>query len=212
MDADRTVEQALGGGGARPIDTLVRRITNDPHWPDAIAAACLHFDINTDERRGMFLATCAHESSAFTRLVESLHYSAARLLAVWPLRFSATESFEFAYDDARIGERVYGGRMGNGPEGVGDGYAFRGRGLIQLTGRSMYHDCGRALGVDLETSPSLLEQPTWAALSAGWLWAEEKLCNALADAGDFEAVTRRINGGLNGLDDRRAWLARLRAA
>jgi putative chitinase len=112
----------------------------------------------------------------------------------------------------RIGERVYGGRMGNGPEGAGDGYAFRGRGLIQLTGRAMYRKCGQALGVDFEATPAMLEQPIYAALSAAWLWAEEKLCNALADEGKFQSIVLRVNGGLNGLDDRLAWLDKLRQA
>jgi putative chitinase len=102
--------------------------------------------------------------------------------------------------------------MGNAPEGSGDGYAFRGRGLLQVTGRGMYSKCGRALGVDLETLPELLEQPIYAALSAAWVWSIEKMCNTLADDGKFQSVVLRINGGLNGINDRLAWLDRIRNA
>jgi len=211
MNVDQIVAQ-LDEAKSYPTDPLVRVITNDRAWLVPIGEACRRFDINTDARRAMFLAQAAHESDGFTRLVESLHYSAARLLAVFRAHFTPAEATQFAYDDVRIGERVYGGRMGNGPEGVGDGYAYRGRGLLQITGRAMYRECGRALGIDLEALPKLLEVQTWAALSAAWVWTDEKACNALADAGDFERCTRAINGGVNGYEQRLAWLDRLRAA
>jgi putative chitinase len=194
---------------ARPSDAYVRKI--DPDWIEPIGEACLRFDIDTPERVVPFLANCAHESQSFTRLVESLHYSGQRLLAVFPKYFTPEEAVEFAYDDVRIGERVYGGRMGNGSEGTGDGYLYRGRGLLQITGRGMYAKCGRALGADLEGMPALLEQPSFAALSAAWVWAEEKHCNTLADEGRWQSIVLRLNGGLNGMADRMAWLDKLRA-
>ena len=193
------------------MDELVAAVTDDRSWVEPMREACQRFDIDTTDRQVLFLATCAHESRGFSVLRESMHYSAARLLAVFPRYFTAVESTNFAYQDQRIAERVYGGRMGNGAEGSGDGYAYRGGGLIQLTGRDMYRRCGRSLGVDLERTPELVEAPLYAALSAGWLWAEEKLCNPLADEGKFQAITLRINGGLNGLDDRLAWVDKLRA-
>lgn len=194
----------------RPTDALVLAITNDRSWLLPIAEACDHFSINTDARQRMFLAQCAHESSGFTRLVESLNYSAQRLLAVFPSHFAdLAEAEEFAHDEVRIAERVYGGRLGNRGEGMGDGYAYRGRGLLQLTGLRIYRRCGLALGIDLVTIPQALESPRYAALSAAWVWTDDKGCNELADAGDFEGCTRRINGGLNGQAQRVAWLERL---
>jgi putative chitinase len=91
--------------------------------------------------------------------------------------------------------------MGNGPEDSGEGFAFRGRGVVQLTGRDNYQRCGDGLGVDLVGNPDLLKEPKYAMLSAGWFWNKTNL-NALADSGDLETMTRRINGGLNGLNDR----------
>ena len=189
----------------------VQQITGDAdRWLDPLNAALGRWEINTPPRVLMFLAQCAHESGGFRHLVENLHYSAAALLSTWPNRFTAEEAVAFAYDERRIAERAYGGRMGNGPEGSGDGYLYRGRGIIQLTGRDNYRRCGAALGVNLEASPLLLESPSYAAQSAGWFWSANG-CNELADAGDFEGATRRINGGLNGYEDRKRWLAKVRA-
>ncbi len=113
----------------------------------------------------------------------------------------------------RIAARVYANRLGNGNEASGDGWKFRGRGLIQVTGKDNYRQCSHDLYGDdrLVTNPAQLEQPPGAAGSAGWFWASREL-NRLADAGDFEGLTRRINGGLNGIEDRRRWLERAQAA
>lgn len=184
---------------------------DDERWLWAINNALMRYEINTANRVAMFLAQCAHESGGFRHLVESLNYSAAALRATWPNRFTEAEAADMARDQARIGERAYGGRMGNGPEGSGDGFKYRGRGIIQITGRETYGKCGDALRLDLINKPELLEDPEAAALSAGWYWSTHG-CNALADANDFEGVTRRINGGINGLADRRAWLAKVYAA
>lgn len=193
------------------LAAMVRVVNSDPAWQTPIAAACAQYNIDTARRCSMFLAQCAHESAGFTRLAESLHYSASALLATWPARFTAQEAVEFAFDDVRIGERVYGGRMGNGAEGVGDGYRYRGRGLLQLTGRSTYAQCGSALYLDLEAHPEDLEQPFPAALSAAWYWARWG-CNELADDGRFQSIVLRINGGMIGLADRLAWLDRVQEA
>lgn len=172
--------------------------------------ACVTFNIDTPQRQSMFLAQLAHESAGFTRLVEDMNYGPGRLLAVFPRRFAPEEAVEFAHDGPRIAERVYGGRLGNGPEGAGDGWRYRGRGFIQLTGRGNYRKAGRALVLPLEDEPELAAQPREAAMVAGWYW-EENGCNALADAGRFDAITRAINGGMNGYADRLAWLEAFRS-
>ena len=107
----------------------------------------------------------------------------------------------YARKPRAIASRVYAGRFGNGNEASGDGWMFRGRGLIQVTFRDNYRQCGDVLGCDLEGDPGLLAEPLMAALSAGWYWNSRGL-NALADDGNTEAITRRINGGTNGMEDR----------
>jgi putative chitinase len=97
--------------------------------------------------------------------------------------------------------------MGNGPEETGDGWKYHGRGLIQLTGKENYANCGSGIGVDLLSNPNLLNTPEYAALSAGWFWGKRGL-NLLADSGDIETMTKRINGGLIGLEDRKAKIAK----
>lgn len=198
MDADRIVEST-------PLTAeLLRAVGADPlRWLDPLAKACARYAIDDGKRVAMFVAQCAHESSGFTRLRESLKYSASRLLVVFAKYFDPDEAVEFAYDEVRIAERVYGGRMGNGPEGVGDGFNYRGRGLIQLTGKDNYRRCGEAIGIDLVSGPGALEIEAWAALSAAWFWSVNG-CNAFADADDIRGCTRRINGGINGLDERTA--------
>lgn len=161
------------------------------------------FDINTPSRQAAFLAQCAHESGNFNFMVENLNYSAEALDRVFPKYFknAGRDANDYARNPEKIANVVYSGRMGNGDEESGDGFKFRGRGLIQLTGRNNYTLCGEALGVDLTEQPELLETPVGACLSAGWFWATNNL-NDLADAGDIKAMTKRINGGYIGLEDR----------
>ena len=109
----------------------------------------------------------------------------------------------------RLANRVYANRMGNGPEDSGEGWRYRGRGLIQITGRAMYEQCGRGLAQPLLEQPDLLLQPELAALSAGWYWVANG-CHKPAEAGDMRGVTRIVNGGLNGLEERLEYLARAR--
>lgn len=162
------------------------------------------YRIDTPYRIAMWLAQCGHESMNFSVLTENLNYSANALLRTWPSRFhTILEANEYERRPEKIANRAYGGRMGNGPEASGDGWRFRGRGLIQLTGRTNYRTCGEALGVDLIHTPELLATKQFAALSAGWFWDSREL-NALSDAGDVVGVTRKINGGTIGLGDRRA--------
>jgi putative chitinase len=180
----------------------------DSKWLQPLEDTFAKYDISTPQRQAAFIGQCAHESANFRTLTENLNYSAKGLMATWPSRFP-TEAFanEYNRQPEKIANRVYGGRMGNGTEETGDGWRYRGRGLKQLTGKENYERCGSGLGVDLVSNPDWLLDPKYAALSAGWFWNKHNL-NDLADAGDFETMTKRINGGLIGLDDRKAKIAK----
>jgi putative chitinase len=180
----------------------------DSKWLKPLEDTFAKYDINTPERQAAFIGQCAHESGNFKTLEENLRYSATSLMKVWPSRFPNLEvANQYAGNAEKIANKVYGGRMGNGPEETGEGALYHGRGLIQLTGKENYANCGSGIGVDLLGSPDRLLDPEYAALSAGWFWNKKGL-NALADAGDFETMTKRINGGLIGLDDRKAKIAK----
>ena len=171
-------------------------------WIDAINETFDRFDISTPERQACFLGQCAHESGGFTALKENLNYSAEGLTKVWPKRFPSLDVAQsYHRNPEKIANKVYADRMGNGNEASGDGFKYRGRGLIQLTGKDNYRACGEALGVDLVEEPDLVSTPQYAALSAGWFWDKNKL-NQFADANDMTGLTKRINGGTHGLDDR----------
>jgi putative chitinase len=180
----------------------------DPKWDIPLNQTFVKYDINTPQRQAAFIGQCMHESANFKTLTENLNYSAKGLMATWPSRFP-TEAFanEYNRQPEKIANRVYGGRMGNGTEETGDGWRYRGRGLKQLTGKENYERCGSGLGVDLVSNPDWLLDPKYAALSAGWFWNKHNL-NDLADTGDYETMTKRINGGLIGLDDRKAKIAK----
>lgn len=169
-------------------------------WIDAINTTFETFGIETLEQQASFLGQCGHESAGFTALVENLNYKAESLCKVWPKRFPSLEAAQpYHRNPEKIANKVYASRMGNGDEESGDGFAYRGRGLIQLTGRDNYRACGEALGVDLESEPDLVSTPMYAALSAGWFWHKNHLNNV---ASDITALTKKINGGTHGLDDR----------
>jgi putative chitinase len=171
-------------------------------WIDAINETFERFDISTPERQACFLGQCAHESGGFATLKENLNYSAEGLTKVWPKRFPSLEAAQpYHRNPEKIANKVYADRMGNGDEASGEGFKYRGRGLIQLTGKDNYKACGDALGVDLVDDPDLVATPMYAALSAGWFWDKNNL-NKFADANDMTGLTKRINGGTHGLDDR----------
>lgn len=154
--------------------------------------------------RAAFLATTAHESAEFAARRENMNYSAERILAVWPKRFKRrADALPFAHDPQRLASRVYAGRMGNGDEESHDGWTYRGGGFIQLTGRGNYRACGLALGVDLEAHPERIVEPRIAARSAGWFWRDVAHAH---DTKNFASITRRINGGLNGMTERLRYL------
>lgn len=165
----------------------------------ALNAAMARFKINSPVRMAAFIAQVGHESGQLTRMVENLNYSADRLQVVWPNRFDAALAAQVARKPEQIANIAYGGRMGNVLPG--DGWKYRGRGLIQLTGANNYRAAGAALGLDLVNHPELVEQPETAALVAGWFWQSNGL-NELADSGQFAKITRTINGGLTGQADR----------
>lgn len=151
------------------------------------------------KRVAAFIAQVGHESGHLTRLVENLNYSADALRRNWPNRFNVELASAVARKPEQIANIAYGNRMGN--TSTGDGWKYRGRGLIQITGRVNYKACGVALSLDLINQPELLEKPQHACMTAAWFWATKGL-STLADEGKFEIITQRINGGLNGLADR----------
>jgi putative chitinase len=171
-------------------------------WVDALNETFSRFNITSNNQRAMFIGQCAHECGNFRILEENLNYRAATLMKLWPKRFP-TQEVANAYEKnpKKIANMVYASRMGNRDESSGDGYRFRGRGCIQLTGHANYFHAGKALGVDFVANPDLVATPKYASLTAGWFWDTHK-CSAPADALDFVKVTKIINGGTIGLADR----------
>jgi len=170
------------------------------------------YQIVTAQRVAAFLAQAGHESGQLRSVVENLNYGAQALVATWPSRFTPDLAEQVARQPEQIANIVYASRMGNGDASSGDGWNYRGRGLIQITGCDNYRQCSLGLFGDerLLQQPELLEQPQWAAESAAWFWEQQGL-NELADADQFNSITRKINGGLNGLEDRLQLWARARA-
>lgn len=185
---------------------VVEHVTGDsPRWFVPLRDAALSWMIDTKPRLTMWLAQCSHESQGFRRLIENLNYSVEGLKRTWPRRFTPNLALACAHKPEKIADVVYQGRLGNVEPG--DSFRFRGRGILMITGRENYIACGEALGLDLIATPDLLLRPQYAAESAAWFWYSKGL-NDLADAMDYAAITRKINGGLNGMADR---LARLKS-
>ena len=159
------------------------------------------YDINTPKRMAAFLAQCAHESGNFRTVKENLNYKAEGLRKIFPKYFQDVDPTDYAHNPQKIANRVYANRMGNGDEASGDGFDFCGRGLIQVTGRTNYQTCSDWLEVDFLDDTTWLETPEGACWSAGWFWDSREL-NTLADKGDIKTITKRINGGFIGLEDR----------
>ena len=163
------------------------------------------YQVVGSKRIAAFIAQVGHESGQLTRQVENLNYGADALRKTWPSRFNAELAADVARKPEQIANIAYGNRMGN--NAPSDGWKYRGRGLIQITGKNNYCACGEALGLDLMAQPELMEKPQHACMSAAWFWATNGL-NSLADAGKFDAITQRINGGQNGAADRHALYAK----
>ena len=175
---------------------------NVAEWHTALCAILPDYEINTNERIAAFLAQCAHESNNFKAIKENLNYKSTSLLKVFPKYFKTDEmAEEYAHNQEMIANRVYANRMGNGDEESGDGYKYCGRGLIQLTGHDNYQAFADSMEGDIEDLPEYLATFEGAVQSAAWFWETNNL-NVLADAQDILALTKRINGGTIGLEDR----------
>ena len=171
-------------------------------WLECLNTILVEYEIDSPERVAAFLAQCAHESAGFTAIKENLNYKAASLRKVFPKYFPTDELAEqYAHNQEAIANRVYGNRMGNGDEHSGDGYAYCGRGLIQLTGHDNYKAFADSLSSSMEEIVEFLQTFEGCVQSACWFWETNDL-NSLADAGDIKAMTKRINGGYIGLEDR----------
>jgi putative chitinase len=163
--------------------------------------------ITTNIRLRHFLAQCAHESAGLTRFTENLNYSEKGLRKIFPKHFDAAAARDYARQPERIANRAYANRLGNGDETSGDGWRYRGRGIFQLTGRANYRTFGAQVGVTLEDEPDRAAEPAIAVQVAIAYWNDRHLSDR-ADADDIEGVTRGINGGTIGLEDRKRLLAK----
>lgn len=167
----------------------------------------------TPEQLAAFLAQVAVESNCLNRLVENLNYTAERLVQVWPKRFPTLAiASECAGNPERLANRVYGGRLGNGPEASGDGYLYRGRALLQITGRMNYQAVQNSLGLPVIRHPELLEQKSVALKAALQFWRANRLGTLCHTVGQFTTMTEKLNGGHHGLPERIAYREKLRAA
>lgn len=185
---------------------LKQLLPNNPYvenWHHALVQLLPDYDINTPKRIAAFIAQCSHESGGFRVLTENLNYKAAGLRRIFPKYFPTDElAKQYEKQPRKIANRVYASRMGNGDESSGDGFRYCGRGLIQLTGKSNYQNFADSLEMKVEDVPDYLATFEGAAQSACWFWETNNL-NRFADAGDILNMTKRINGGTIGLEDRK---------
>jgi putative chitinase len=180
----------------------LKKMHIDPVWVDALNETFQRFDISTPVRQASFIGQCGHECGNFKVLKENLNYRAVTLMKLWPKRFPTLEiANQYAGQPSKIANKIYSNRMGNRDEASGDAARFIGRGCIQLTGHANYFHAGQALGVDFVMEPDLVATPKYAALTAGWFWSTHN-CNNLAESADWVGLTKKINGGTIGLDDR----------
>jgi putative chitinase len=175
------------------------------HWHQALSQLLPNYEINTAQRIAAFVAQCSHESGGFITLKENLNYRAVTLRKIFP-KYFPTDELANAYANMpnkqeAIANRCYANRMGNGDEHSGDGYRYCGRGLIQLTGKTNYQSFADSLEMNVEDVPEYLATFEGAAQSACWFWESNNL-NQWADKGDILTLTKRINGGTIGLEDR----------
>jgi len=172
------------------------------HWHHALSEILPEYEINTPKRVAAFLAQCAHESGGFKFLKENLNYRAETLVKLFKKYFpTLEEAKKYEKQPEKIANKIYGGRMGNGPEASGDGFRYCGRGLIQLTGKDNYTLFAASIDTPIEEIPEYLQTFEGAIQSACYFWESTGL-NKEADAGDIKTMTRKINGGYIGLEDR----------
>jgi putative chitinase len=185
----------------------LRQLKIDPNLVDPFNETFQRFGILTPAQQASWIGQCGHECGNFRILEENLNYRAPTLLKLFPKTpkrqwgFTPEEAAAYEKQPQKIANRIYGNRMGNRDEASGDGWRFRGSGFLQLTGHSNFYHAGQALGVDFVMQPELVRTPMYAAQTAGWFWQTHKL-NQYADKGDFLTMTKRINGGTIGLEDR----------
>lgn len=180
---------------------ILMQITNQLNFDD-LQPLFEKYEINTTNRAAGFLAQCSHESSGFKVLQENLNYSAAALLKVFPKYFKTMEEAEmYAGKPKKIANKVYANRMGNGSEESGDGYKYRGRGCIQLTGKDNYRKFAEISGLGLEETLTYCISPKGAVESALYYWKSRNI-NTYCDKDDIKGMTKAVNGGYNGLKDR----------
>jgi putative chitinase len=187
------------------VEQLGEMIEGNPYvedWHEALSQLLPDYDINTPQRIAAFVAQCAHESANFRILKENLNYRWQSLRKTFPKYFPTDEiAQQYEKKPEKIANRVYASRMGNGPESSGDGFRYCGRGLIQLTGKSNYQAFADSLEMPVEDVPDYLATFEGAAQSACWFWETNNL-NRFADKSDIKGLTRAINGGFIGLEDR----------
>lgn len=185
----------------------LKKMHIDPSLADAFNETFDRFGISTPVQQASWIGQCGHECGNFRIMEENLNYRAATLLKLFPRTpkrawgFTPEEAAAYEKQPSRIANRIYGNRMGNRDEASGDGFRFRGSGFLQLTGHSNFFHAGQALGEDFVMQPELVRTPKYAAMTAGWFWQTHKL-NQYADSRDFLMMTKKINGGTIGLDDR----------
>jgi putative chitinase len=186
------------------LEQLKQLLPNNPYveqWHKALEQLLPEYEIDTSKRIAAFIAQCSHESGGFTALKENLNYRAVTLRKVFPKYFTESSAEQFAGKPEAIANRVYANRMGNGTEESGDGFRYCGRGLIQLTGKNNYQNFADSLEMNIEEVPEYLGTFEGATQSACWFWENNNL-NQWADKGDIVTLTKRINGGTIGLEDR----------
>ena len=166
-----------------------------------LEAAIKTADLDTPARLSAFLAQTGHESGGFKFLEENLNYKPETLCRVWPSHFNEENCHEFSGNPEAIANTAYAGRMGNGDAETGDGWRYRGRGFLQLTGKENYEHASSDLGFDFVSEPDAVATPEGAALTAAWFWKKHNL-NHYVDNNDFTQMTKIINGGTIGLEDR----------
>jgi putative chitinase len=186
----------------------LRQLKIDPNLADYFNETFDRFDISTPARQACWIGQCGHECGNFRIMEENLNYRAATLLKLFPRTpkrawgFTPEEAAAYERQPQRIANRIYSNRMGNRDEASGDGFRFRGAGFLQLTGHSNFWHASQALGEDFVMQPELVRTPKYAAMTAGWFWQTHRL-NQYADSGDYLTLTKRINGGTIGLEDRK---------
>ena len=179
----------------------LKKLSIDPVWADPLNSTFSKFGIDDIDQQAAFIAQCSHECNHFTQLEENLSYKSDTLQRLFGHKFKPEEIELYSHNPVKIGNRIYANRMGNRDEASGDGFKYHGRGCIQLTGHDNYWHFGQSVGQDFVSDPDPVSKPFYAAMSAGWFWKTHG-CNEIADREDWVALTKRINGGDFGLQER----------